>query len=102
MTDKPQLFHRMGPNGSEYATAAEIAAEQAVRTDHSESITRLREVAAEHGKAGLFGLCCEASAALLEVHDNASVSLDNWVGPRELVNRVLGELTLPPFTRNGA
>lgn len=66
----------------------------AERTDHSEDIARLRRSATKWAfKAGqtesrdlmLQALAQQAAAALLEVHDATGISLDNWVGPRGLV-----------------
>ena len=38
----------------------------------------------------------EAAAALLEVHDSTGISLDNWNGPREFVEDLIGT----PITEN--
>jgi hypothetical protein len=43
----------------------------------------------------------ETAAALLEEHDATGISLDNWTGPRELVNRCLSALGWVAFTPNG-
>jgi hypothetical protein len=43
----------------------------------------------------------ETAAALLEEHDATGISLDHWIGPRELVNRCLQSLGWNPLTPNG-
>lgn len=73
--------------------------EDNVRTDHSEQIKNLRQTGeviarSEGGDTGALHervLMFEAAAALLEVHDTTGISLDNWKGPREFVEMMLGE-----------
>ena len=42
----------------------------------------------------------ECAAALLEVHDSTGISLDDWRGPRELVETAL-RIVGGTFTENG-
>lgn len=67
-------------------------------TDHSHKIAAMREAAwaitqayrtgapVEKRKDAAILLC---AAALLETHDDAGLSLDNWIGPLELVHEAL-------------
>lgn len=67
-------------------------------TDHSEEIAVLRATAVgtlrsfptgapDEKRRNAAMLMC--AAALLEVHDESGVSLDNWIGPLELVVEAL-------------
>ncbi len=47
---------------------------------------------------GLRSAAMRTAAALLEVHDDTGISLDNWVGPRELVELCLHTLGYPDGT----
>lgn len=77
-------------------------------TDHSDEVARLRAVTKrcmELSELGgwdteitlgdftlpvmVMGAVTECAAALLEVHDDTGISLDNWVGPRELCELAL-------------
>lgn len=59
-------------------------------SDHSDEIDRLRHIAADPGVDEAVQIQHEAAAALLEVHDQTGLSLDNWKGPREFVEMLLG------------
>lgn len=92
------------------------------RTDHSDEITRLRQITdhtMEVGKddpatvmtyegfvlpAAVMAAICECAAGLLEVHDATGISLDEWAGPRELVELALALAGYDPevtFLENG-
>ena len=72
------------------------------RTNHTEQIMMIRAVAYKPNNVGSqFSHRLLAAAALLEVHDDTGISLDDWVGPREFVNDVLAEFGLPGFEPNG-
>lgn len=65
-------------------------------TDHSEDITAMEKFVLEsmvedHPEYGMFleTLIVKAAAALLTCHDATGISLDNWTGPRELVEQAL-------------
>lgn len=68
-------------------------------TNHSEQITDLRNTAmslerGDHKDSPDIKkriIMFNAAAALLEVHDDTGISLDNWKGPREFVEMMLGE-----------
>lgn len=71
------------------------------RTNHRHQIEIMRKVATKPNNVGSqFSHRVLAAAALLEVHDDTGISLDNWHGPKEFVNDVLAEFDLPPFTEN--
>lgn len=85
-----------------------------IHSDHSEEITALRqrvgllitqhppETATPEQAILITGL--ETAAALLEVHDDTGISLDNWIGPRQLVESAFMYLGLDPdatFLENG-
>lgn len=86
---------------------------EAKHTDHSGEIEALRakvaEIMAQYPDTSVLPdeerlrvrmqsshLMC--AAALLEVHDDTGISLDNWVGPRELVEDSLEFLGFPDGT----
>lgn len=48
--------------------------------------------------AGVLAVILEASAALLETHDATGISLDDWTGPRELVELGLVLMLFPEGT----
>lgn len=86
-------------------------------TDHNIEITAMREKAKEivqkypiggeeRAPESEFWKCTilMASAALLECHDATGISLDDWVGPRELVELGLTLIDLDSdevFLKNG-
>lgn len=82
----------------------------ALHTDHSAEIQAMRDFAlsivakypdgastAPHLEF-LEATVCMAAAGLLEVHDDSGISLDNWTGPRELVETGLMIVGLPRET----
>lgn len=78
-------------------------------TNHVEEIDQLRARAAElrtlrpnprppQDAVVVLEVCAlETAAALLEVHDASGISLDDWVGPRQLIDFFIG----PRFLENG-
>lgn len=59
-------------------------------TDHSVEISLLRRRAAAYRHSTdrherVESLIAECAAALLQCHDETGISLDDWPGPRELV-----------------
>ena len=72
-------------------------------TSHEDEIRELRENAERFAinDAGS-AIVARAAADLLEVHDASGISLDNWAGPRNLVNLALTRHTQAgTFTPNG-
>lgn len=78
-------------------------------TVHADEIAAMRQrvadIMAEYPNASeaprvafLEATICQAAAALLEVHDDTGISLDNWVGPREVVETALMTIGLPRET----
>jgi hypothetical protein len=55
--------------------------------------TKYRDLLKDHPTPGhlLQAVAREAAAALLETHDTSGISLDEWKGPRELVEFFIGE-----------
>lgn len=82
-------------------------------TDHTDEIRALRaesnrlcrEVKPEDAtpEQAILNAAFMASAALLEVHDASGISLDNWIGPREMVEACLTGIGYPDgtFLENG-
>lgn len=83
-------------------------------TDHSQDIARMRSYAgiamSKYGdpldapmEDNFRIYICMAAAALLEVHDDSGISLDDWLGPRELVEIAMNIVGLSPtdFIENG-
>ena len=75
---------------------------KAEHTDHSGEIAKMRDRAnlivktfrgtGKHEPSQAMVLeatLLMAAAALLEVHDDTGISLDNWIGPRQLVESAL-------------
>lgn len=65
-------------------------------TDHSEEIAEMEKfvaisMAEKDVPYGMFleTLIVKTAATLLQGHDDSGISLDNWTGPRELVEQAL-------------
>lgn len=82
---------------------------EARHSDHSAEIEAMRAKAAEIRAQesenpdplepeGLQVLVLECASALLEVHDDTGISLDDWKGPRELVEGALALTGFPEGT----
>jgi hypothetical protein len=73
-------------------------------TDHSTEIEHLRNDAllfsARYGATSAQAVISAAAADLLECHDATGISLDNWKGPRALVEYALSGDNLT-FLENG-
>ncbi len=61
-------------------------------TDHSEEIGALRFLSDNTPNVEV-GILARCAADLLEVHDATGISLDDWTGPRNLVNFALSRFT---------
>lgn len=61
-------------------------------TDHSEEISALRFLV-DSTRNHEVAIIARAAADLLEVHDATGISLDDWIGPRNLVNFALSRYT---------
>ncbi|MDE9365427.1 hypothetical protein PZ938_07400 [Luteipulveratus sp. YIM 133132] len=59
-------------------------------TDHSEEIARLRTSARFPEHTLLERRARRAAAELLVCHDGTGISLDDWDGPRDLIEYLLG------------
>ena len=81
---------------------------KATHTDHTDEIAALRSESqrlmretpfekAQYVDA-ILNAAFETAAALLEVHDATGISLDDWVGPRELVESCLTGIGYPDGT----
>lgn len=71
-------------------------------TDHSDEIRDLRAFSRQSRGPSDAAIIARAAADLLEVHDASGISLDDWTGPRDLVNLALSRyLTRGTFTPNG-
>ena len=72
-------------------------------TDHSEEIRALRDawLAQTERQSHRTAILYRAAADLLEVHDETGISLDDWDGPRNLVNLALSDLGLGGVLPNG-
>lgn len=93
---------------SRHTTAEERANGEHRHTVHEDEIRALRaealrlcgEVKPEDAtpQQAILNAAFEASAALLEVHDDTGISLDDWVGPREMVEACLTGIGYPDGT----
>ncbi|HEX6514482.1 MAG TPA: hypothetical protein VF049_02840 [Nocardioidaceae bacterium] len=59
------------------------------RSDHSEEIARLRTQAGS-ATGAQDALVFAVAAELLQAHDETGISLDDWMAPRPLVERLIG------------
>lgn len=84
-------------------------------TDHSDEILRLRRIADEMSGVPVDSstanpravmdwklryAAVKAAASLLEVHDDTGISLDDWLGVRDLVDTVLEQYELGELLEN--
>lgn len=75
-----EFFHKK----SDYAESSET------KTDHSEDIRVLRDVAKQGSHDRQYKLQLLVCSDLLEMHDRQSLSLDNWKAARALVQGQIG------------
>lgn len=84
---------------SKYYEFKGLSGYTATHTDHSQEIAALRvqsrRLMRKHPaesatlEQAIANAAFETAAALLEVHDDTGISLDEWIGPRQLVERCL-------------